>query len=153
MFGTILKLDCKRQNRVNPQGFLTLFKQDNHAKIMALDTKAPKLNSSFSGFPGTSVPVKNTIYPEFLGATTLRTLYHRLAMFGDVPKMTQVFINKDDSLVFEFAETVTKETADRVAELINHMGYTNLSNPEYSGKRLGFDIELKYVAARGEADE
>ena len=31
MFGTILKLDCKRQNRVNPNGFLNLFKESNRS--------------------------------------------------------------------------------------------------------------------------
>ena len=52
MFGKILKLDCARQNRVDPNGFMKLFTKESQAKIKRMDTKAPatfnSLNSSLA---------------------------------------------------------------------------------------------------------
>ena len=54
--------------------------------------------------------------------------------------MTRVFINKDQSVVFEFAESVKKETAQRLEEILQSLGHVEFTNPEISGKRIGFDI-------------
>lgn len=156
MFGTILKLDCKRQNRVDPNGFLKLFSENNQAKIKKLDTRIPtsKLNSSVCPNFHEPLPVKQTLYPSYFNATMLRTLYYNIRIHGDIPKMNRVFINKDQSVVFEFEDTVTKETADRLYELLQSLGHTEFTNPERSGKRVGFDIEGdSYTEPRGDVDE
>ena len=157
MFGTILKLDCKRQNRVNPNGFLNLFKEANRSKIMALDTKVPvvpKLNSSICPNFHEPTPVRKTLYPEYFGATMLRTLYYNIAMHGDIPKMTRFFINKDQSVVFEFEDSVSKETVEKLSDILAHLGHCEFTNPEVSGKRVGFDIECdSYAEPRGDVDE
>lgn len=141
MFGTILRLDCARQNRVNPNGFLELFKPETQEKINRLDTAAPKLNSSLSASQFESTPVHQALYPTYFNATMLRTLYYNVRIHGDLPKLVRVFINKDQSVVFEFAESVTKEIAERLAEILQHLGHVEFTNPEISGKRVGFDIE------------
>lgn len=142
MFGKILKLDCARQNRVNPNGFMSLFKEETQKKIRQLDTKAPtRLNSSSCPNFFEPTPVRQTLYPTYFDATMLRTLYYNIRIHGDIPKMTRVFINKDQSVVFEFEETVKKETADRLHEILKSLGRVEFTNPEISGKRVGFDIE------------
>lgn len=156
MFGTILKLDCKRQNRVNPNGFMKLFKEENQAKIKKLDATAPQatLNSSTTFNSHEPTLVRQSLYPSYFNATMLRTLYYNIRIHGDIPKMKQVFITKDDSVVFEFEETVKKETAERLQELLIALGHTEFTNPEVSGKRVGFDIVTdSYTEPRGDADE
>lgn len=139
MFGTIMRLDCARQNRVDPKKFMTLFSEKAQRQIQQLDSKAPSLNSSLNTFE--PMPVRQTLYPSYFDATMLRTLYYNVRIHGDLPKMLRVFINKDQSVVFEFAESVTKETAERLAEILQSLGRVEFTNPEISGKRVGFDIE------------
>ena len=67
---------------------------------------------------------------------------NNVKIHGDLPKMTRVFINKDQSVVFEFAESVKKETAERLEEILKSLGRVEFTNPEISGKRVGFDIEM-----------
>lgn len=158
MFGTILKLDCARQNRVKPDSFLQLFKSETQAKIKQLDTKlpgnVPSLNSSLTGNSHEPTPVYQSLYPNYFDATMLRTLYYNVRIHGDIPKMTRVFINKDQSVVFEFEESVKKETAERLQEILHSLGKTQFVNPEISGKRVGFDIETdSYTEPRSEVDE
>lgn len=156
MFGTILKLDCKRQNRVDPNGFMHLFNENSQAKIKKLDATAPqsRLNSSLGANPHEPTIVRQSLYPSYFDATMLRTLYYNVRIHGDLPKMTRVFINKDQSVVFEFEETVKKETATRLQEILNALGHTEFTNPEVSGKRVGFDIETdSYTEPRGDANE
>lgn len=142
MFGTIMKLDCARQNRVKPDEFMKLFSKASQQKIKQLDGVAPKLNSSRSYNPFESIPVHQALYPAYFDATMLRTLYYNVKIHGDLPKMTRVFINKDQSVVFEFAESVKKETAERLEEILKSLGRVEFTNPEMSGKRVGFDIEM-----------
>lgn len=156
MFGTILKLDCKRQNRVDPDGFLGLFKKDAQSKIKKLDTAIPesKLNSGKTLTPFHPFPTRDALYPSYFGATMLRTLYYNIRIHGDIPKLTQIFINKDQSVVFEFEDTVKKETADRLQEVLCSLGHCEFTNPEISGKRVGFDVEIdSYTEPRGDVDE
>lgn len=156
MFGTILKLDCKRQNRVDPNGFMHLFKEDTQAKIKKLDATAPQsnLNSSLASNPHEPTLVRQSLYPSYFNATMLRTLYYNIRIHGDIPKMKQVFITKDQSVVFEFEEKVKKETVERLQEILAALGHTEFTNPEVSGKRVGFDIESdSYTEPRGDADE
>lgn len=158
MFGTFLKLDCARQNRVDPNGFLTLFKKDTQVKIKKMDTTVPasaaKLNSSKNLDIHDPIPVRQALYPTYFNATMLRTLYYNLRIHGDLPKMTRVFINKDQSVVFEFEESVKKETAERLHELLKSLGHVEFTNPEVSGKRVGFDIETdSYTEPRSDVDE
>ena len=157
MFGTILKLDCARQNRVDPNSFLELFSKDAQAKIKSMDTAIlgnTKLNSSLDTNPHEPTPVYRSIYPNYFDATMLRTLYYNIRIHGDLPKLSRVFINKDQSVVFEFAESVKKETAERLHEILQSLGKTQFVNPEISGKRVGFDIETdSYTEPRSEADE
>lgn len=158
MFGKILKLDCARQNRVNPNDFMKLFTENAQAKIKQLDTKAPatfnSLNSSMCPNFHEPVPVRQTLYPSYFDATMLRTLYYNIRIHGDIPKMTRVFINKDHSVVFEFEEGVKKETAERLHEILKSLGHVEFTNPEISGKRVGFDIETdSYTEPRGDIDE
>lgn len=158
MFGTFLKLDCARQNRVDPNGFMKLFKEESQAKIKKLDTKAPatqaSLNSSVCPNFHEPTPVRQTLYPTYFDATMLRTLYYNIRIHGDLPKMTRVFINKDQSVVFEFEESVRKETAERLHEILKSLGRVEFTNPEISGKRVGFDIETdSYTEPRSDVDE
>lgn len=141
MFGTIMRLDCARQNRVNPEDFMKLFKPEVHNQIKALDAKAPKLNSSLSSDFYRSTPVHQALYPRYFDATMLRTLYYNIKIHGDIPEMTRIFINQDQSVVFEFKDSVTKETAERLEGLLKSLGRVEFTNPEISGKRVGFDIE------------
>lgn len=158
MFGKIMKLDCARQNRVNPNDFMKLFTKESQAKIRQLDTKAPatfnSLNSSVCPNFHEPVPVRQTLYPSYFDATMLRTLYYNIRIHGDIPKMTRVFINKDQSVVFEFEEIVKKETAKRLHEILKSLGRVEFTNPEISGKRVGFDIETdSYTEPRSDVDE
>ena len=158
MFGTILKLDCARQNRVDPNSFLKLFSEESQNKIKSMDTSLHKsasvLNSSLGTNTHEPTPVYRSIYPNYFDATTLKTLYYNIRIHGDLPKLTRVFINKDQSVVFEFAESVKKETAERLHEILQSLGKTQFVNPEISGKRVGFDIETdSYTEPRSEADE
>lgn len=141
MYGTIMRLDCARQNRVNPEEFMNLFSDNAKAQIKKLDLTAPKLNSSLAPNFYEPTPVRQTLYPTYFDATMLRTLYYNLRIHGDLPKMTRVFINKDQSVVFEFEDTVTKETVERLQQLLKSLGHVEFVNPEKSGKRVGFDIE------------
>lgn len=157
MYGKILKLDCARQNRINPNGFMCLFSESARRTIRKLDTAVPnpksKLNSSLCPNFHEPTPVWKTLYPSYFNATMLRTLYYNLRIHGDLPEMTRVFINKDQSVVFEFVETVKKETAERLHELLQSLGHVEFVNPEISGKRVGFDIETNsYTEPRGEED-
>lgn len=156
MFGTFLRLDCKRQNRVDPNGFLKLFSEKAQSRIKKLDTAVPasKLNSSFYPFAN-SIPVKETIYPEYFNATMLRTLFYNIRIHGDLPKCTRVFINNDQSVVFEFTDKVTAETANRLGEILQSLGHVEFTNPERSGNRVGFDIEYNSYSEPGSvnADE
>lgn len=140
MYGKIMRLDCARQNRLDPSAFMKLFGEKTQSTIKRLDGKAPKLNSSSCPNFHESLPVHQAIYPSYFDATMLRTLYYNIAIHGDIPKMTRVFINKDQSVVFEFVDTVKKETAERLAEILQHLGHVEFTNPEISGKRVGFDI-------------
>lgn len=158
MFGKILKLDCARQNRVNPNGFMKLFTKESQAKIKQMDTRAPatfnSLNSNMCPNFHEPVPVRQTLYPSYFDATMLRTLYYNIRIHGDLPKMTRVFINKDQSVVFEFEDTVKKETAKRLHEILKSLGRVEFTNPEISGKRVGFDIETdSYTEPRSDVDE
>ena len=140
MFGKIMRLDCARQNRVNPGAFMQLFSEKAQRTIKQLDGTAPKLNSSLCPNFHESLPVHQALYPSYFDATMLRTLYYNIRIHGDIPKMTRVFINKDHSVVFEFAESVKKETAQRLEEILQSLGHVEFTNPEISGKRIGFDI-------------
>lgn len=158
MFGKILKLDCARQNRVDPSGFLSLFKEGTRTRIKKMDTAAPmkftKLNSSACPTFHESTPVHQALYPSYFDATMLRTLYYNIRIHGDLPKMTRVFINRDQSVVFEFEDSVTKETATRLQEILQSLGRVEFVNPEISGKRVGFDIETdSYTEPRSGVDE
>ena len=108
--------------------------------IRKLDGKAPSLNSSLCPNFHESLPVHQAIYPSYFDATMLRTLYYNIRIHGDIPKMTRVFINKDQTIVFEFEESVKKETAKRLEEILKSLGHVEFTNPEISGKRVGFDI-------------
>lgn len=141
MFGTILRFDCARQNRVNPNEFMKLFSQKAQNEIKRLDCKAPKLNSSLNFNFHESIPVHQALYPSYFDATMLRTLYYNVRIHGDIPKMTRVFINQDQSVVFEFEDKVSKETAQRLEDILHSLGHVEFTNPEISGKRVGFDIE------------
>lgn len=154
MFGTILKMDCGRQNRVNPSEFLKLFSAKSQKKIKQLDTTAPKLNSSkLENFHEPTL-TRQSLYPSYFDTTMLRTLYYNIRIHGDIPRMTRIFINKDQSVVFEFEDTVTKETITRLQDLLHSLGHTEFTNPEKSGKRVGFDIECgSYAEPRGEENE
>lgn len=158
MFGKILKLDCARQNRVNPNGFMKLFTAEAQTKIKQMDTKAPatfnSLNSSVCPNFHEPVPVRQTLYPSYFDATLLRTLYYNIRIHGDIPTMTRIFINKDQSVVFEFKDSVKKETAERLHEILKSLGHVEFTNPEISGKRVGFDIETdSYTEPRSDVDE
>lgn len=139
MYGAIMRLDSNRQKQVNPEGFLELFSKKTQRAILHLDGRSPSLNSSRHE-PDL---FRYSIYPSYFDATMLRTLFYSLKMHGDLPKMTKVFINKDQSVVFEFEENVKKETAQRLQELLQHLGHVEFTNPEISGKRVGFDIETE----------
>lgn len=158
MFGKILKLDCARQNRVNPNGFMKLFTEKSQTQIKQMDTKAPakfsSLNSSVCPNFHEPIPVRQSLYPSYFDATMLRTLYYNIRIHGDIPKMTRVFINKDQSVVFEFEDSVKKETAERLHEILKSLGHVEFTNPEISGKRVGFDIETdSYTEPRSDIDE
>lgn len=161
MFGTIMKLDCKRQNRVDPEGFLSLFSEKAQEIIKAMDATVPqgsdeksKLNSSLCPNFHEPTPVRQTLYPTYFDATMLRTLYYNVRIHGDLPRMNRVFINKDQSVVFEFEDKVTKETAERLHEILISLGRVEFTNPEISGKRVGFDIETdSYTEPRSEVNE
>ena len=140
MFGKIMRLDCARQNRVDPGAFMQLFSEKSQNTIRKLDGKAPSLNSSLCPNFHESLQVHQAIYPSYFDATMLRTLYYNIRIHGDIPKMTRVFINKDQTIVFEFEESVKKETAKRLEEILKSLGHVEFTNPEISGKRVGFDI-------------
>lgn len=141
MFGKILKLDCGRQNRVDPKGFLSLFSASTQKKIMELDTKAPSLNSSLSTGSHDPLLTRNSLYPVYFDATMLRTLYYNIRIHGGLPPLSRVFINQDDSVVFEFQDTIKAEDVKELQRVLTALGHTEFVNPEKSGKRVGFDIE------------
>lgn len=142
MFGTILKLDCARQNRVDPKGFMSLFSAKAQKAIEQLDTKAPSLNSSLAGNPNEPTLTRNSLYPFYFDATMLRTLYYNIRIHGGLPPLARVFINQDNSVVFEFQDTINKEDVEKLQSVLTALGHTEFVNPEKSGKRVGFDIEV-----------
>lgn len=157
MFGSILSLDVKRQNRIDPNGFLSMFSDDAQRKIRSMDTQvrpSAKLNSSLALNPHEPALVRESLYPQYLDGTMVRTLYWNIRMHGDLPELVRTFWNNDGSVVFEFKESVTDEVRDRLQELLISMGHPEFTNPEVSGKRVGFDIEdASYTAPRGDDDE
>lgn len=137
MYGKILRMDCARQNRVNPNGFLKLFSAANQKTIKQLDTK---LNCSY--IPNAFNPqlVRQSRYPDYFRGTGLQTLFWKLKNFPDLHSMSRVFINKDQSVVFEFEETVTDEIEASLTHLLKGFGHMEFTNPERSGKRIGYDV-------------
>ena len=56
-----------------------------------------------------------------------------------------MFINKDNSVVFEFENTVTKENVDDLTRILKGFGHYEFTNPEKSGKKVGYDVtEISY---------
>lgn len=138
MYGSILRLDSARQNRVDPNGFLKLFSKKAQSKIKRMDTK---LNSSYIGnSPFQPGLVRQAMYPDYFRGTGLQTLYWKLKNFPDLHNMSRIFINKDNSVVFEFEDTVTQEIEDNLVRLLRGFGHCEFRNPEKSGKRIGFDV-------------
>ena len=137
MYGKILCLDSARQNRVNPNGFLKLFSEKSQARIKSMDTK---LNSSY--IPNAFNPqlVRQSRYPDYFRGTGLQTLFWKLKNFPDLHSMTRVFINKDNSVVFEFEDTVTDDMQASLTHLLHGFGHMEFTNPEKSGKRIGYDV-------------
>ena len=140
MYGKILRLDSARQNRINPSGFLSLFSDKNQKIIAKFDTK---LNCSY--IPNAFNPqlVRQSRYPDYFRATQLQTLFWKLKNFPDLHTMSKVFINKDQSVVFEFEDTVTDEIEAALTHLLRTgFGHTEFTNPERSGKRIGYDVSI-----------
>jgi hypothetical protein len=137
MYGQILCLDSARQNRINPNGFLKLFSARTQARIRNLDTK---LNSSY--IPNAFNPqlVRQSRYPDYFRGTGLQTLFWKLKNFPDLHSMTRVFINKDQSVVFEFEENVTDEMEASLTHLLRSFGHVEFTNPEKNDKRIGYDV-------------
>lgn len=138
MYGTILRLDAARQNRIDPEGFLCLFSTEARDKIKKADTR---LNSSYQGSsPFTPNMVRQALYPDYFRGTGLQTLYWKLKNFPDLHTMSRVFINKDNSVVFEFEDSITDEIQESLERLLRGFGHIEFQNPERSGKRIGFDV-------------
>lgn len=137
MYGQILRLDSARQNRINPNGFLKLFSVGTQARIRNLDTK---LNSSY--IPNAFNPqlVRQSRYPDYFRGTGLQTLFWKLKNFPDLHSMNRVFINKDNSVVFEFEDKVTNEMQASLTYLLRGFGHMEFTNPQKNGKRIGYDV-------------
>ena len=158
MYGKIMRLDGKRQNRVDPSAFMSMFSPAAQETIRQMDTQvhtgSAKLNSSLNPNPHEPAIVRESTYPSYLDYTFVRTLYWNISIHGRIPKLARVFWNQDNSVVFEFEEKVADEVKDDLQELLNSMGHPEFTNPEVSGKRIGFDIEsASYTAPRGDDSE
>jgi hypothetical protein len=157
MFGKIMRLDGKRQNRVDPGAFMGMFSPEAQKTIREMDTRVhdgTKLNSSLNPNPHEPTIVRSSTYPSYLDYTFVRTLYWNISIHGRIPKLARVFWNNDNSVVFEFEEKVTDEVKDDLHELLISLGHPEFTNPEMSGKRIGFDIEnASYTAPRGDDGE
>lgn len=137
MYGKILRLDSARQNRVDADEFLQLFSVSARKKIKQADTR---LNSSYRGNAFNPNLVRQSMYPDYFRGTGLQTLYWKLKNFPDLHSMSRVFINKDNSVIFEFEETITDEMQASLERLLHGFGHFEFTNPERSGKRIGFDV-------------
>lgn len=138
MYGKILRLDSARQNRIDPDGFMQLFSAKAQAALRTGDTK---LNSSYVGTtPFNPTLVRQSMYPDFFRGTGLKTLFWKLKNFPDLRELKRVFVNKDNSVVFEFENTVTKENVDDLTRILKGFGHYEFTNPEKSGKRVGYDV-------------
>lgn len=137
MYGKILRLDSARQNRVNPNGFLKLFSEKSQTRIKSMDTK---LNSSY--IPNAFNPqlVRQSRYPDYFRGTGLQTLFWKLKNFPDLHSMTRVFINKDNSVVFEFEDKVTNEMQASLTHLLRGFGHMEFTNPQKNRNRIGYDV-------------
>lgn len=137
MYGEILRLDASRQNRINPNGFLQLFSQKAQANIKQQDTR---LNSSFNSGQYLPKMVRQSQYPDFFRGTSMKTLYWKLKNFPDLRGMSRVFINKDNSVVFEFEESVNDDTVAALKRILKGFGHCEFTNAQKSGKRVAFDV-------------
>lgn len=145
MYGKILRLDSARQNRIDPNGFMQLFSAKAQRALKESDTK---LNSSYVGTtPFNPTLVRQSMYPDFFRGTGLKTLFWKLKNFPDLRELKRVFINKDNSVVFEFENTVTNENVDDLTRILKGFGHYEFTNPEKSGKKVGYDVtEISYPA-------
>lgn len=138
MYGKILRLDSARQNRVDPNGFMQLFSKKAQAALKYNDTK---LNSSYVGTnPYNPTLVRQSMYPDYFRGTGLKTLFWKLKNYPDLRELKRVFINKDNSVVFEFENTVTDENVDDLNRILKGFGHYEFTNAEKSGKKVGYDI-------------